>query len=272
MSHEPRRNDRPDFNEIFKHELGPCKAPTRKPKDELPEHLRPGSPARWDDNAKYYADHWRLELIKELEGGTKTQPKDLADACEEYARLCFLYGNPGEVVALAKMALRQLGHQPEERRREGLKFVQQTYLRVSQLAIGCRFFAEASSFIRYAIELGELLDRTPLYKLHNTPPIRPLPWQAWYLDLADSELQAGRVDAALQALDDGVARCDASSLYSLRIKLDFEAVQIAFHHGKRPDALKRCLRIIDHYDPKSPNQLPLILKAKGLYEEFCVEG
>jgi hypothetical protein len=272
MSHEPRRNDRPDFNEIFKHELGPCKAPTRKPKDELPEHLRPGSPARWDDHAKYYAAHWRRELLKELEGGTKTQPKDLADACEEYARLCFLYGNPGEVVALAKMALRQLGHQPEERRREGLKLVQQTYLRVSQLAIGCRFFAEASSFIRYAIELGELLDRTPLYKLHNTPPIRPLPWQAWYLDLADSELQAGRVDAALQALDDGVARCDASSLYSLRIQLDFEAVQIAFHHGKRPDALKRCLRIIDHYDPKSPNQLPLILKAKGLYEEFCVEG
>jgi len=272
MSHEPRRNDRPDFNEIFKHELGPCKAPTRKPKDELPEHLRPGSPARWDDHAKYYAAHWRRELLKELEGGTKTQPKDLADACEEYARLCFLYGNPGEVVALAKMALRQLGHQPEERRREGLKFVQQTYLRVSQLAIGCRFFAEASSFIRYAIELGELLDRTPLYQLHNTPPIRPLPWQAWYLDLADSELQAGRVDATLQALDDGVARCDASSLYSLRIKLDFEAVQIAFHHGKRPDALKRCLRIIEDYDPRSPNQLPLILKAKGLYEEFCVEG
>lgn len=272
MSHEPRRNDRPDFNEIFKHELGPCKAPTRKPKDELPEHLRPGSPARWDDHAKYYAAHWRRELLKELEGGTKTQPKDLADACEEYARLCFLYGNPGEVVALAKMALRQLGHQPEERRREGLKLVQQTYLRVSQLAIGCRFFAEASSFIRYAIELGELLDRTPLYQLHNTPPIRPLPWQAWYLDLADSELQAGRVDAALQALDDGVARCDASSLYSLRIQLDFEAVQIAFHHGKRPEALKRCLYIIDHYDPKSPNQLPLILKAKGLYEEFCVEG
>ena len=272
MSHEPRRNDRPDFNEIFKHELGPCKAPTRKPKDELPEHLRPGSPARWDDHAKYYAAHWRRELLKELEGGTKTQPKDLADACEEYARLCFLYGNPGEVVALAKMALRQLGHQPEERRREGLKLVQQTYLRVSQLAIGCRFFAEASSFIRYAIELGELLDRTPLYKLHNTPPIRPLPWQAWYLDLADSELQAGRVDAALQALDDGVARCDASSLYSLRIKLEIEAVQIAFHHGKRPDALKRCLRIIEDYDPRSPNQLPLILKAKGLYEEFCVEG
>jgi len=272
MSHEPRRNDRPDFNEIFKHELGPCKAPTRKPKDELPEHLRPGSPARWDDHAKYYAAHWRRELLKELEGGTKTQPKDLADACEEYARLCFLYGNPGEVVALAKMALRQLGHQPEERRREGLKLVQQTYLRVSQLAIGCRFFAEASSFIRYAIELGELLDRTPLYKLHNTPPIRPLPWQAWYLDLADSELQAGRVDAALQALDDGVARCDASSLYSLRIQLEIEAVQIAFHHGKRPDALKRCLRIIEDYDPRSPNQLPLILKAKGLYEEFCVEG
>ena len=48
--------------------------------------------------------------------------------------------------------------------------------------------------------------------------------------------------------------------------------QIAFHHGKRPDALKRCLRIIEDYDPKSPNQLPLILKAKGLYEEFCVEG
>lgn len=272
MSHEPRRNDRPDFNEIFKHELGPCKAPTRKPKDELPEHLRPGSPARWDDHAKYYAAHWRRELLKELEGGTKTQPKDLADACEEYARLCFLYGNPGEVVALAKMALRQLGHQPEERRREGLKFVQQTYLRVSQLAIGCRFFAEASSFIRYAIELGELLDRTPLYKLHNTPPIRPLPWQAWYLDLADSELQAGRIDAALQALDDGVARCDASRLYSLRIQLEIEAVQIAFHHGKRPDALKRCLRIIEDYDPRSPNQLPLILKAKGLYEEFCVEG
>ena len=272
MSHEPRRNDRPDYNEIFRHELGPCKAPTRKPKDELPEHLRPGSPARWDDHAKYYAAHWRRELLKELEGGTKTQPKDLADACEEYARLCFLYGNPGEVVALAKMALRLLGHQPEERRREGLKFVQQTYLRVSQLAIGCRFFAEASSFIRYAIELGELIDRTPLYQLHNTPRIRPLPWQAWYLDLAESELKAGRVDAALQALDDGVARCDASSLYSLRIQLDFEAVQIAFHHGKRPEALKRCLQIIDHYDPKSPNQLPLILKAKGLYEEFCVEG
>jgi hypothetical protein len=272
MSHEPRRNDRPDFNEIFKHELGPCKAPTRKPKDELPEHLRPGNPARWDDTAKYYAAHWRRELLKELEGGTKTPPKDLADACEEYARLCFLYGNAGEVVALAKMALRQLGHQPEERRREGLKLVQQTYLRVSQLAIGCRFLAEASSFIRYAIELGELLDRTPLYKLHNTPPIRPLPWQAWYLDLAESELQAGRVDAALQALDDGVARCETSDLYGLRIKLDFEAVQIAFHHGKRPDALKRCLRIIEDYDPRSPNQLPLILKAKGLYEEFCVEG
>lgn len=272
MSHEPRRNDRPDFNEIFRHELGPCKAPTRKPKDEFPEHLRPGNPARWDDTAKYYAAHWRQELIKELEAGTKTPPKELADACEEYARLCFVYGNAGEVVALAKMALRLLGHQPEERRREGLKYVQQTYLRVSQLAIRCGFTTEASSFIRYAVELGELIDRTPRYQLHNTPPIRPLPWQAWYLDLAESELKAGRVDAALQALDDGVARCDASSLYSLRIQLDFEAVQIAFHHGKRPEALKRCLQIIDHYDPKSPNQLPLILKAKGLYEEFCVEG
>lgn len=272
MSHEPRRNDRPDFNEIFRHELGPCKAPTRKPKDEFPEHLRPGNPARWDDTAKYYAAHWRQELIKELEAGTKTPPKELADACEEYARLCFVYGNAGEVVALAKMALRLLGHQPEERRREGLKYVQQTYLRVSQLAIRCGFTTEASSFIRYAVELGELIDRTPRYQLHNTPPIRPLPWQAWYLDLAESELKAGRVDAALQALDDGVARCDASSLYSLRIKLDFEAVQIAFHHGKRPEALKRCRYIIDHYDPKSPNQLPLILKAKGLYEEFSVEG
>ena len=50
------------------------------------------------------------------------------------------------------------------------------------------------------------------------------------------------------------------------------AVQIAFHHGKREDALRRCLQIIDHYDPKAPNQLPIILKAKGLYEEFCVEN
>ena len=270
MSHEPRRNDRPDFNEIFRHELGPCKAPTRKPKDEFPEHLRPGNPARWDDTAKYYAAHWRRELIKELEGGTKTPPKELAEACEEYARLCFVYGNAGEVAALAKMALRLLGHQPEQRKREGFKYLHQTYQRVIQLAIGCGFTAEASSFIRYAIELGELIDgRT--YRLHNVPPSRPLPWQAWYLDLAESELKAGRVDAALQALDDGVARSDASSLYSLRIKLDFEAVQIAFHHGRRPEALKRCLQIIDHYDPKSPNQLPLILKAKGLYEEFSTE-
>lgn len=271
MSHEPRRNDRPDFNEIFKHELGPCKAPTRKPKDTTPEHLRPGNPAKWDDHAKYYADHWRNELLRELEAGTKTTPKDLADACEEYARLCFLYGNPGEVIALAKMALRQLGHQPEERRREGIKLVQQTYLRVSQLAIGCRFFAEASSFIRYAIELGELLERSTSRPRHPQP-YRPLPWQAWYLDLADSELQAGRVDDALQALDSGVVRCETSDLYGLRIRLEIEAVQIAFHHGKRPDALKRCLRIIEDYDPRSPNQLPLILKAKGLYEEFCVEG
>ena len=87
--------------------------------------------------------------------------------------------------------------------------VHQTYQRVIQLAIGCGFYAEASSFIRYAIELGELIDgRT--YHLHNVPPSRPLPWQAWYLDLAESELKAGRVDDALQALDDGVARCDAS--------------------------------------------------------------
>ena len=186
-------------------------------------------------------------------------------------RLCFVYGNAGEVAALAKMALRLLGHQPEERKREGLKYLHQTYQRVIQLAIGCGFYAEASSFIRYAIELGELIDgRT--YRLHNVPPSRPLPWQAWYLDLAESELKAGRIDDALQVLDAGVARCDASDLYSLRIKLDFEAVQIAFHHGRRPEALQRCLQIIDHYDPKSPNQLPLILKAKGLYEEFCVES
>ena len=142
---------------------------------------------------------------------------------------------------------------------------------MSQLAIGCRFFAEASSFIRYAIELGELLERSTSRPRHPQP-YRPLPWQAWYLDLADSELQAGRVDDALQALDSGVVRCETSDLYGLRIRLEIEAVQIAFHHGKRPDALKRCLRIIEDYDPKSPNQLPLILKAKGLYEEFCVEG
>jgi hypothetical protein len=54
--------------------------------------------------------------------------------------------------------------------------------------------------------------------------------------------------------------------------LDLFAVQIAFHRGKREDALRRCLQIIDNYDPKAPNQLPIILKAKGLYEEFCVEG
>jgi len=69
-----------------------------------------------------------------------------------------------------------------------------------------------------------------------------------------------------------VVRCETSDLYGLRIQLEIEAVQIAFHHGKRPDALKRCLRIIEDYDPRSPNQLPLILKAKGLYEEFCVGG
>lgn len=271
MSHEPRRNDRPDFNEVFKHELGPCKAPTRKPKATIPEHLRPGNPARWDDTAKYYADHWRRELLKELEGGTKTPPKDLADACEEYAQLCFLYGNSGEVIALAKMALRQLGHQPEERKREGLRLIDKTYLRVIRLAIGCRFFAEASSFIRYAIELGELLDRSTS-RHPAAQSYRPLPWQAWYLDLADSELKAGRVDDALQALDSGVVRCETSDLFGLRIKLEIAAVEIAFHHGKRPDALKRCLQIIEDYDPRSPNQLPLILKAKGLYEEFCVEG
>ena len=67
MSHEPRRNNRPDFNEIFRHELGPCKAPTKKPTDEPPVHLRPGNPARWDDTAKHHAALWRLQLLKELE-------------------------------------------------------------------------------------------------------------------------------------------------------------------------------------------------------------
>jgi len=271
MSHEPRRNNRPDFNEIFRHELGPCKAPTKKPTDEPPVHLRPGNPARWDDTAKHHAALWRLQLLKELEAGQKTPPKELADTCQEYARLCFVYGNAGEVVALVKMTLRQLGHQPDHLKREGFKHLNLTYQRVIQLAIGCGFFAEASSFIRYAIELGELIDRST-YRLHNVTPSRPLPWQAWHLDLADSEIKAGRVDDALKALDAGVARCDASDLYSLRLKLEFEAVHIAFHHGKRPNALRRCLQIIDNYDPKAPNQLPIILKAKGLYEEFCVEG
>jgi Arc/MetJ-type ribon-helix-helix transcriptional regulator len=271
MSHEPRRNNRPDFNEVFRHELGPCKAPAKKPKDTTPDRLRPGHPSRWDDNAQHWAGLWRLELLKEIEGGTKSPPKDLANACEEYARLCFLYGNAGEVIALAKMALRLLGHQPEERKREGLRLINPTYQRVIQLAIGCGFYAEASSFIRYAIELGELIERST-YRLHNAPISRPLPWQAWYLDLADSELKAGRVDDALQALDAGVARCGASDLYGLRIRLEFEAVQIAFHHGKRPEALRRCLEIIDQYDPKAPNQLPLILKAKGLHEEFVTES
>jgi hypothetical protein len=272
MSHDKPSDGLPDFNAFFKNELGPCKAPRKKPKpDEFPPHLRPGNPDRWDDRAKHYAALWRLELIKEIEAGHKTQPKELADACEEYARLCFVYGNAGEVVALAKMALRQLGNQPEQRKQEGIKHLNLTYQRVIQLAIGCGFYAEASSFIRYAIELGELIDRNT-YRLYNRPPSRPLPWQSWYLDLAQSELKAGRVDDSLQALDAGVARCDASDLYSLRLKLEFESVHIAFHHGKREDALRRCLQIIDNYDPKAPNQLPIILKAKGLYEEFCVES
>ena len=163
MSHDKPSDDLPDFNAFFKNELGPCKAPRKKPKpDEFPPHLRPGNPDRWDDRAKHYAALWRLELIKEIEAGHKTPPKDLADACEEYARLCFVYGSAGEVVALAKMALRQLGNQPEERKQEGIKHLNLTYQRVIQLAIGCGFYVEASSFIRYAIELGELMCRDAL--------------------------------------------------------------------------------------------------------------
>lgn len=272
MSHEPRRNDRPDFNEIFKHELGPCKAPIRKPKDTTPEHLRPGNPAGWDDHAKYYADHWRLELIKELEGGAKTPPKDLADACEEYARLCFVYGSAGEVVPLAKMTLRQLGQQPIGRQREGLAELKRVYLHVIKLADGCGFHAEANVFIRYAIELGELIDRMPLYQLHNTPRIRPPVWQDRHLDLADCCLKLEQIDEALRALDDGVDACARSDLRSLQVQMELAAIRIAFHHGKRPDAFRRCLEVIEHYDPKAPNQLPAILTAKGLYEEFSVEG
>ena len=68
MSHKKPSDDLPDFNAFFKNELGPCKAPRKKPKpDEFPPHLRPGNPDRWDDNAKHYAALWRLELIKELE-------------------------------------------------------------------------------------------------------------------------------------------------------------------------------------------------------------
>lgn len=272
MSHEPRRNDRPDFNEIFKHELGPCKAQVKKPRrDTFPDRLRPGNPVRWDDNAKHWATLWKLELVKALENGHESSPKELADICCEYARLCFVYGSAGEVVPLAKMTLRQLGQQPIGRQREGLAELQRVYLHVIKLADGCGFHAEANVFIRYAIELGELIDRTPLYQLHNTPRIRPPVWQTRYLDLADCCLKLGQIDEALQALDDGVDACARSNLRSLQVQMELAAIRIAFHHGKRPDAFRRCLEVIEHYDPKAPNQLPAILTAKGLYEEFSTE-
>jgi tetratricopeptide (TPR) repeat protein len=272
MSHKKPSDDLPDFNSFFKNELGPCKAPRKKPKpDEFPPHLRPGNPDRWDDNAKYYAASWKLALVKELEAGHDTPPEQLAETCQEYARLCFIYGNPGEVAALAKMTLRQLSHQPEARKREGFDQLLKTFNRVYQLAHGCRFYAEAIEFVRYAIELAELIGNSTHRLTPQKPPFQII-WESWYLDLADSCLSAGRIDEALQALDAGAAKCDRSDLQSLRIRLDLFAVQIAFHHGRREDALRRCLQIIDNYDPKAPNQLPIILKAKGLYEEFCVEG
>lgn len=272
MSHASPHNDRTDYNLIFKNELGPCKAPPKKPKpDEFPPHLRPGNPDRWDDNAKHYAGLWKLELVKELEAGHGTPPKELAETCQEYARLCLLYGNAGEVVALAKMTLRQLGNQRDSRKQEGFDELLKTYNRVYQLAHGCRFYAEAIEFVRYAIELAELIGNSTFH-LYQQKPSFNIIWESWYLDLADSCLSAGRIDEALQALDAGAAKCERSNLQSLRIRLDLFAVQIAFHHGKRDDALRRCLQIIDQYDPKAPNQLPIILKAKGLYEEFCVGG
>jgi len=273
MSQEPRRDDRPDFNEIFRHELGPCEAQVKKPRRKtLPDRLQPGHPVRWDDNAKHWATLWKVELVTALEGGHKKSPKELADICCEYARLCFLNGNAGEVVALAKMTIRQLSCQPDDRQGEAYKELNRTYQRVIQLAIGCGFYAPANEFIRFAIELGELIGQRHRYHLHNVKPFRPVIWQAWHLDLADCCLKAGRVDEALQALDKGVDASVASDLRPLQLLMDFEAVRIAFHHGKRPDAFRRCLEIIEHYNPKAPNQLPVILKAKGLYEEFFVGG
>lgn len=272
MSHASPHNDRTDYNLIFKNELGPCKAPPKKPKqDEFPPHLRPGNPDRWDDNAKHYAGLWKLELVKELEAGHGTPPKELAETCQEYARLCFLYGNAGEVVALAKMTLRQLSHQPDSRKREGFAELDKVYKRVYQLAHGCGFYAEAVEFVRYAVQLAAQIRNTGFTQYPQKPPFHIF-WEAWYLDLADSCLSAGRIDEALLALDEGAALCDKSNRQAVRLHLDSFAVHIAFHHGKRPEAFRRCLQIIDHYDPKAPNQLPVILKAKGLYEEFCVEG
>ncbi len=73
MSHKKPSDDLPDFNAFFKNELGPCKAPRKKPKpDEFPPHLRPGNPDRWDDRAKHYAGSWKLALVKELEAGHET--------------------------------------------------------------------------------------------------------------------------------------------------------------------------------------------------------
>jgi len=46
MSHEPRRNNRPDFNEVFRHELGPCKAPAKKPKDRHSDLAQGGRSSR----------------------------------------------------------------------------------------------------------------------------------------------------------------------------------------------------------------------------------
>ena len=272
MSHEKPSNDRPDFNAIFKNELGPCKAPPKKPKpDEFPPHLRPGNPERWDDRAKHYATLWKLELVKQLEAGQKYPPKELGETCREYARLCFIYGNPGEVVALAKMTLRQLSHQPADRAKDGLTELVETYNRVYQLAHGCCFYADAIEFARYAIELSESVQNSVPQPGSQKPAVK-LRWEAWYLDLADSFLAAGRIDDALAALDEGADRCDRSHQLGIRLHLDSFAIDIAFHRGKRKEALRRCLEIIDRYDPKAPNQIPVILKAKGLYEEFCVEG
>jgi tetratricopeptide (TPR) repeat protein len=269
MSHEKPSEDLPDYDKIFRHELGPCKTPADKPKPhDLPPHLRPGNPARWDDHAKYYAELWRLELIKQLEAGYKTKPDDLGNTCREYAKLCFLNGNACEAIALAKMTLRRLSIQPDKRRRAGFKELDNVYQRVYQLAHGCGFYNEAIEFVRYALQLGQEIGCTGAgqYPLKSAFHVA---WEAWHLDLADSLLSARRVDEALRALDGGAALCERSNRHDLRTHLDFFAVRIAFHNGKRPEAFKRCLKIIEHYDPKDPRELPLILKAKGLYEEFC---
>lgn len=269
MSHKKPSDDLPDYNKVFRHELGPCPTPADKPKPyEFPPDRRPGNPALWDDHAKHYAELWRLELIKQLEAWHKTKPDVLGNACREYARVCFLYGNAGEAIALAKMTLRLLGTQPDKRRQAGFEELDEVYQRVYELAHRCGFYNEAIEFVRYALQLGAQISDTGAGQYPLKSPFH-VAWEVWHMDLADSLLSAGRVDEALQALDEGATLCERSNLNALRGHLDFFAVRICFHNGRRQEAFTRCQKIIDRYDPNSPYQLRFILRARGLYEEFC---